>query len=176
MKPLILILLAAVCAAAQNPTIADIARQERARRTQDKSTKVYTIEDIRSAEPAVAEPEKAPAKDAPAPAPAKAPEAATTVPAATAAPAGPDPVQQWLQETGKVRDQIRDLIDQEAKAQIEINAITNRIYAPVTSQSDKDKATAELQVAKQKLVAIRVQLDKNRKDLQTREAQGPPKK
>ena len=173
MKPLILILLAAVWASAQNPTIADIARQERARRAQGKSTRVYTIENTRSAEPAAAEPEKAPQQ---AVAPAAKPAEAGTPAGTAAAPTGPDPVKQWLDETGKIRDEIRDLMEQETKTQLEINTITNRLYAPVTSQSDKDKAATELRAATQKLIDIRVKLDKNRKDLQAREAQGPPKK
>src|SRR5262245_54216194 len=55
MKALVLILLAASYAAAQNnPTIADIARQERARRGQTAGTKVYTTADIKTLPPSLA--------------------------------------------------------------------------------------------------------------------------
>ena len=184
MKPLILILLAATYAAAQNPTIADIARQERARRAQSTGAKVYTI---KAAPPAATE----------TPAGAGAPPAAGTAPAgpttgappanpvtgpaaptadATTEVAGADPVKQWLEEMEKLRARIRQLVDQETSTQLEINTITNRVYAPVTSVPERERAQAELGVVQNRLVSIREELARARVELQVREQDGPPKK
>ncbi|HVQ64685.1 MAG TPA: hypothetical protein VMT78_09115 [Terriglobia bacterium] len=191
MKPLILMLLVATYAAAQKPTIADIARQERARRGQSNSTKVYTTADIKTPAPKGTEPTPT-AAPAPAAAPAvtstaaaaPAPAATTSTPAATAPPkepvpapaAGPDLVQQWTIETEKLRTQIRELIDQEAVAQLDINVIMNRVNAPVTSVGERDRALKDLEVAQNKLTATRDQLLRKRSELQARELQGPPRK
>jgi Spy/CpxP family protein refolding chaperone len=188
MKALILILLAASYAAAQNkPTIADIARQERARRAESAGTKVYTMADIKTLPPSTA-PEpglgNTPAAliDAPAvgtlPVAGAAPAAGATPATAAATPETPkeDPVQKWLAETEKLRAQLRQLIDQESATQLEINQITNRIYTPVTSVSDRDRAQNELGIAQVRLQALRDQITKARAELQTREQEGPPKK
>lgn len=189
MKPLILILLAATYAAAQQtPTIADIARQERARRSENAATKVFTTADIKKSDPkaeAEAQPDAAAPTaqtapgTAPAGAPAGAPAAPAKEPAAAAAPAtppGPDPVQQWLAETDKLRAEVRETIDREAVTQLEINSILNRVNAPVSSVAEKDRALAELGAAQNRLAAVRDQLAKKRSELQARELQGPPKK
>jgi len=190
MKPLILMLLVATYAAAQKPTIADIARQERARRGQSNSTKVYTTADIKTPAPQGTEPTPT-AAPAPAAAPAvtsttaaaPAPAATTSTPATTTppkepvpAPAGPDLVQQWTIETEKLRTQIRELIDQEAVGQLDINVIMNRVNAPVTSVGERDRALKDLEVAQNKLTATRDQLLRKRSELQARELQGPPRK
>ena len=189
MKPLILMLLVATYAAAQKPTIADIARQERARRGQSNSTKVYTTADIKTPAPqgteptptAAPAPAAAPAvtSTAAAAAPAAAPAATTPTPAKEPVPApaaGPDLVQQWTIETEKLRTQIRELIDQEAVAQLDINVIMNRVNAPVTSVGERDRALKDLEVAQNKLTATRDQLLRKRSELQARELQGPPRK
>jgi hypothetical protein len=188
MKPLILILLAATYAAAQTPTIADIARQERAKRGQSTSSKVYTIK--APPPPVVVDPlTGAPVPDT-APAPgtvpaagaAPAPGAAPATPAATAAPAaapetpGDDPVRRWLEDTEKLRAKIRQLADQEMATQLEINSVTNRIYAPVTSVPERDRAQAELGVVQNRLAGIREELSRARLELQVREKDGPPKR
>ena len=185
MKPLILILLAATYAAAQTPTIADIAREERARRAPSTSNKVYTTADIKTPEPKVEvdaagapAPEGAPAAAAATPAAAGA-ATSTSAPAAANTPAtapAVDPLQQWLAETDKLRNQIREIIDQEAVAQLEINSIQNRVNAPVTTVAQKDRALTELGVAQGKLTGIREDLSKKRAELQARELAGPPKK
>ena len=195
MKALILILLAAVYAAAQNPTptVADIARQERARRAQAKSSKVYTTEDIRttpaptetdpaanpdagaapgSPDPASLTPGPAPNTPGPTPAPAPAPPVISPPPAAS----GQDPVQQWMLENEKLRQQLRDLMDQEATTQLEINAAANQLNAPVSSQSAKDQAAANMKSAQDKLAGIREKISKGRNELQARESAGPPRK
>jgi len=187
MKALILILLTASYAAAQNsPTIADIARQERARRAESGGTKVYTMADIKTLPPTVPEPGlgNTPAAmiDAPAvgtlPVAGAAPTAGATPATAAATPETPkeDPVQKWLAETEKLRAQLRQLIDQESATQLEINQITNRIYTPVTSVPDRDRAQNELGIAQVRLQALRDQITKARAELQAREQEGPPKK
>lgn len=188
MKALVLILLAASYAAAQsNPTIADIARQERARRGQAAGTKVYTTADIKTLPPSPA-PEpglgNTPAVliDAPAvgmlPVAGAAPAPGVTPAATAAAPETPkeDPVQKWLAETEKLRTQLRQLVDQESATQLEINQITNRIYTPVTSVPERDRAQNELGIAQVRLQALREQISKARVELQAREQEGPPKK
>ena len=163
-------LLIAVGASAQNPTVADIARQVRAQKGASKSTRVYTTEDIRTTPVAEAEPDKAtpaaPATETPAP-------AAETAPATTPAL---DPLQQWLADTEKLRAHIRELMDQELVVQLEINKVTNEVYAPDTNQTARDRALAALDAAQQKLVGVRGQIAKSRLELQALEQQGPPKK
>jgi hypothetical protein len=170
MKPLILILLGAVFAAAQSPTIADIARERRALQAQGRSSKVFTTADISPTA-------TAPAADA---SPAATPDPAATegAPAAQSTPEAPavDPLQAWLSETEKLRERIRDLMDQEAKAQLDINSVTNRVFAPDTNETARTQAQTELASAQQKLVGVRDLLSKSRSELQARELQGPPKK
>jgi hypothetical protein len=192
MKPLILILLAATYAAAQNPTIADIARQERARRAQNPTTKVYTTKDVTPASPAVVDPEAtvAPGTTIPVAVPTANPAApglagpagpAAAQPLAPAAvapevPGGVDPVQKWLEDTEKMRANLRQMVDQETAAQLEINAITNRVYAPVTSVPERNRAQSELGLAQTRLQTLRDQIAKARAELAARELEGPPKK
>jgi hypothetical protein len=174
MKPLILILLTATYAAAQEPTLADYARQERARQrdAQSKNIRVYTTEDIRTTPPADAAAAK-PAGDG-------AVEAATTpaTPAASPATATPavDPVQEWFAETEKLRSQIRELIDREATSQLDINRFTNDVYAADTNETARDRARSDLAMAQQRLTDVREQLAKSRLELQKREQEGPPRK
>ena len=52
----------------------------------------------------------------------------------------------------------------------------NQVFAPLTTQTARDQAQAELQAAQQKLQEIRVDLEKAREELQARETAGPPKK
>jgi hypothetical protein len=187
MKVLILILLAAVYAAAQAPTVADVARKARARRAQSRNTKVYTTDDIRTTVPPSAEvdPAAVPAEGTLAEgAPVATPEVPVPAPTAVAAAETPvsdsapveDPVQQWLGENEKMREQLRDLMDQENVTQLEINALTNQINAPVTSQTAKDQAASGLQLAQERLKVTRERITKLRQELQARESQGPPKK
>jgi regulator of replication initiation timing len=95
-----------------------------------------------------------------------------------AAPEAPkeDPVQKWLAETEKLRAQLRQLMDQESATQLEINQITNRIYTPVTSVPERDRAQNELGIAQVRLQALRDQITKARAELLAREQEGPPRK
>jgi len=181
MKPLILILLAATYASAQTPpaqtlSLADFARQERARQrdAQNKNIKVYTTEDIRTTVPAAVDAEGKPVAGI---------EIATQVaPPATPAAATPeakptvDPVQLWFAETEKLRATIRELMDREALNQLEINRITNEVYKPDTNETAVARARAELGVAQTQLTTTRELLAKTRLELQNRETEGPPKK
>jgi hypothetical protein len=165
MKPLILILLAAVVVQAQ--TIADLARRERARQAQLQTTKIFTTEDVKSkgsTETAEARPVENPTPVAPAAAPAT-----PAVPAI-------DPVQQWAEETGKLRTRVRELDAQETAALLEINAASAQINAPITSQSAKDQAQRTLEASQQKLVTIRAELTRTRSELQEKDLLGPPPK
>lgn len=175
---MILILLGATYAAAQNPSLADFAREERARQrevqtknTDIQSIKVYTTEAIRTTPPADD-------AAAPAAAPGDASQAPATAPAAEATPATPtvDPVQQWFADNEKQREKIRELIDREATDQLEINRISNEVYKPDTRESDRDRARTQLGQAQDRLAQTREQLAKARLDLQKREQDGPPKK
>lgn len=172
MKPLILILLAAVFA--QGQTIADAARRERERQAQLKTTKIFTSADLKSKDSSFAvesKPVENPTPDA------------AAAPASTAA-AAPDPVrmldsdyvQQWQQETAKLRTQVRDLLDQETATQLEMNAASAQINAPITTQSAKDQAQRTLEGSQQKLLGIRSELAKARSELQEKDLAGPPVK
>src|SRR5688500_7210364 len=109
MKPLILILLTAVVAQAQS--IVEVARRERARQAQVQTTKVFTSEDLKSKASKPAADAKPVENATPAPPPV----------AVTAAEPVVDPVQQWTQDTAKLRAQVRDLLDQEMATQLEMN-------------------------------------------------------
>jgi predicted nucleic acid-binding Zn-ribbon protein len=162
MKPLILILLAAVWGQAQ--TIADLARIERARQAKVQSTITVTTDDLKKAEPA----------EAPAPAPAEADKAATE--ATTAAPAPPvdDPVAKWNEEMGGLRAKIRSLQDQESALQLQINDLTNRVFAPVTSQSARAQSQSALDAAQRQLATVRADMASARLQVQHMEEVGPP--
>ena len=181
MKPLILILLAATYASAQdpNPTLADFARQERARQrdVQNKNVKVYRTEDIRTTVPVDAEgkPIMTGGEVAAEVAPPAAPAASQTTDAKAATPQN-DPVQQWYTDTEKLRATIRELMDREATDQLEINRVTNEVYKPDTNESDRSRAQAALAAAQTQLTTTRDLLAKARFELQKRETEGPPKK
>jgi len=171
MKPLILILLAAVCAQAQ--TIADAARRERARQAQARTNKIYTSEDIKGIGTKGA---TLPVEN-PAPGAAAAAEGvvAATNPAATPTPTTTvDPFEQWTQETTKLRTQVRELLDQETAIQLEINNATAQINAPVTTQSLKDQAARVQLAAQEKLITVRAELTRIRAELAEKDLAGPP--
>ena len=165
MKPLILILLAAVFA--QGQTIADAARRERARQAQVKTTKVFTTEDLKSKNAGTVQvvPVENPT-----------PEGTPAVPAPPTPEPTIDPLQKWTQETAKLRTQVRDLMDQETATQLQMNAASAQINAPITTQSAKDQAQRTLESSQQQLLAIRSELAKARAELQEKDLAGPPVK
>ena len=171
MKPLILILLATVCAQAQ--TVADAARRERTRQAQVRTTKVFNNDDLkRLGKGGTVEVVPAVPVETPAPAAGGAPGALAS---ATPAP-GVDPLQQWQQDTAKLRTQVRDLMDQETAIQLAINSASAELNAPKTTQSAKDQAARVLETSQQKLVVIRSDLTRLRSELQEKDLAGPPAK
>ena len=164
MKPLILILLTAVWANAQ--TLVDLARQERARQAQIRNTRIYTNKDIKTT----------PQKSEEVTTPESAPEVPPAQPAPAPAEVAPDPALKWNEDMDKLRTKVRGLLDQETSAQLEINQLTNKFFAPVSSQSERAKVQSDLEVAQKQLSALRDDLKKNRADLEQRELQGPPRK
>jgi hypothetical protein len=186
MKPLILMLLAATFASAQEatptpptPSLADYARQERARQreVQGKNIKVYTTEDIRTTVPDPSVTGEPATQVAPAATVAPPASTATAVPTELKPTPPPvDPAVQWQADTEKLRALIRELIDREATNQLEINRVTNEVYKPDTNETARDRARADLAGAQQQLSATRELLAKSRLELQQREFEGPPKK
>ena len=174
MKPLILILLAATFAAAQTPTIADIARQERARRAPSTGSKVYTTADIKKTAPETADAQ--PIMGTVATSTPATPATSAPVREPAAATLEKDPVQDWLADTEKLRVEIRGLMDKEAVSQLAIYDVVNKSNAAVTTVADRDRALADLGVAQKSLAELRDQISKKRSELQARELQGPPKK
>src|SRR5688572_28898251 len=194
MKPIIVMLLLAISVQAQ--TLADIARQERERRAKLKPTRVITGEGVRPTAPAVegSKPGEArPAEAKPAVAnegdkaanpaatdkPATATEKSQAAPAQPApappAPAKPDPAAAYNAELEKLRSRIRELQDQETTLQLQINQLTNQIFAPITDQASKDQAQARLGEVQQRLTSTRAELDQSRRTLDSLQLQGPPK-
>ena len=166
-----MILLAGIWAQAQTQTIADFARQERARQAKVQSTRVITTDDLKRADVTAAPAEKEPAKDA-----AKEPSKDGAKPAAAPAAAASDPIKEWNEQVAKIRARIRELQDQDTATQIEINAVTNKVYAPVTTEAARTQAQAALAAAQKKLTEIRDETLLTRTKLQEMEAQGPAKK
>ena len=164
MKALIFILLAAMTAEAQ--TIADVARKERERRAQAKTVRVITSADIKKTGAAPAA--------APTPVPAKPSDAAK--PAETPGKSPLDIIEEWDAQMQKVRAAIRELQDQETALQLQVNAFTNQVYAPVTTVAARNQAQANLAQAQTNLVTVRKELAETRLKLQQMEAQGPAKK
>jgi hypothetical protein len=162
MKPLILILLAAVSVEAQS--IVEVARQERARQAQVQSRRVFTSENTRGT--AVATPAKpaTPAATQPAPTPNA---AAPTTPAV-------DLAKKFADDVALLRTRIRGLQDQDAAIQLQINDLNTKFFAPVSDQASKEQAQAQLAVAQQQSITVRQELALARAQLQQMEAQGPP--
>ena len=87
-----------------------------------------------------------------------------------------DPVKEYNDLLQKLRARVMVLQDDEAATQLQINDLTNQINAPVVDQATKDQTLALLGDARQKLAAVRLELDQTRKTLDTMQLQGPPKK
>jgi hypothetical protein len=183
MKPLIVILLMAISVQAQ--TLADIARQERARRAQINSTNRVVTSVVSIPEPAAqpAPAETKPAEGKPAegkPTAGKPGEAKPAEPAANAAkpatPAPPavDPVKEWNARADQVRRRVQELQDQETALQLQLNQITNQVFAPVIDQATKDQAQARLGEIQNQLTATRAELDQTKRTLDSMVQQGPP--
>ncbi len=153
MRAFLVILLVAVSVHAQS--LADAARKERERRAHLKSAPVIQAEGAPSPAGAKAEEGKKPQE------PPKTPV---------------DPVKEYNDLLQKLRARVMVLQDDEAATQLQINDLTNQINAPVVDQATKDQTLALLGDARQKLAAVRLELDQTRKTLDTMQLQGPPKK
>jgi hypothetical protein len=174
MKPLILILAVAISAEAQS--LADAARQERARQAQHKSTRVFS--DVNAHVVKSAAPAETPAasgakpKTAAAPAGAAAP-TGTTAAAMAATAAAVDP---FAEEMQKLRIRVRALEDQETSLKIQIVETTNQVYAPLTDQASHNDALTRLGEVQVKLADVQKTLSQTRSDLQQMEIQASAKK
>jgi len=153
MKPLTLILLVSLSCGAQ--TLVDAANQERARQAKLKSTRVYTDQNAHTIRPLVVL--SAEAKAPPTP---PAPVAQAAAPAASAL----SPAENELLQ--KNRAKLRALEDQETAVKIQINDLTNQVYAPVTDQTTKDQGLNKLGDAMTKLTTIQRDIDQTRISLQ----------
>lgn len=156
-------LLVAVSLEAQS--VADVARRERERHARVHPTQVITSTESTKVEPPKAaeaskEPSKDVAKDA----------------AKTPAPAQVDPVQLWNNQLNQLRAKIRALQDQEMALMLQQNQATNQVYAPVTDPVAQQRALDQVGEIKDKLAALRKDLDESKKTLDAMQLQGPPKK
>ncbi len=153
MRVFLVILLVALSVHAQS--LADAARKERERRAHLKPAPVLQAE------------------GAPSPAAAKTDEGKK----AEEPPKTPvDPVKEYNDQLQKLRARVMVLQDDETATQLQINDLTNQINAPVVDQATKDQTLALLGDARQKLAAVRLELDQTRRSLDTLQLQGPPKK
>jgi hypothetical protein len=178
MKPLILLaLMLSTAVGVQAQTIADAARKERERqaRVQTQTTRVFTTEDAKR-NSTVPEPKPEDSRLPPGAKPedAAAADAADAAEAAAAPAPAVDPVQQWTEETGKLRTKVRQLMDQERALQLEMNRASAQMNAPVTTQSAKDQAAKTLEASQTKILGIRSELAKNQEELREKDLQGPP--
>jgi hypothetical protein len=167
MKPLILVLLVTISVQAQ--TLVDAAKQERARQAKLKSTRVFTDQNAHVVQPLGASP---PAAKPPAPAAENVQPAVPPVSPATPAPA----TSANDEQIQKARARLRALEDQETAVKLQINDLTNQVYAPVTDQTTKDQALNKLGDAMTKLTVIQRDIDQARISLQELEAKPAAKK
>lgn len=170
MKPLILILVVAISAEAQN--LADAARQERARQAQHKSTRVFS--DVNAHVVKSSTPAEAPAASSAKPKTAAGSAATGTAAAAmAAATAAVDPIAEEMQ---KLRIRVRALEDQETSLKLQIVETTNQVYAPLTDQATHNEALTRLGEVQVKLADVQKTLASTRSDLQQLEIQAAAKK
>lgn len=171
MKPLIVILLLAISVQAQ--TLADAARKERERQAKFKPTRVIIAEGPRTVA-AATDGAKTSAAQPTDHDEAEAGQKATT-PAEQPAAAKPDPMVEYNAQLDKLRARIRQLQDQETALQLQVNQLTNQVFAPIIDPAAKDQAQARLGQVQQQLTSTRVELDQTKKTLDAVQLQGPPK-
>jgi len=143
-----------VAISVQAQTIADAARQERARQARLKST--ITIKEVGTAPPSQAD---------------KAPDGKKLE-----KPPAPDPVEVWNGKMDQLRAQIKDLQDQQTALQLQKTQLQNQVYAPVVDPAAKDQAQAQLNDTLQQLSKVDADLDSAKRDLDAMQLEGPPKK
>jgi hypothetical protein len=163
MKPLILILLLALSAEAQS--LADAARRERERQAQVRSTRMITNDDIQ-----VLEITAAPSQPADA-APAVPAQVTSAQPQITPV----DPAEKYREDLERVRARVRELQDLEVALQLQVNQLTNQLFAPVTDQGTRDQAQMRIGEVQSRLTLLRGELGQSQRTLADMVAQGPPR-
>jgi hypothetical protein len=156
MKPLIMILLVALTAEAQ--TLAEAARQERQRQERVQSTRTITNADLNAPDARITEIRPvAPAET----------EASTS-------PSAQGSALQYREQLERTRARVRDLQDQEVALQLQVNQLTNQLFAPVTDQGSRDQAQSRIGEAQNRLTSLRGELAQSQRQLADLVAQGPP--
>jgi hypothetical protein len=178
MKPLILILFVATSAQAQN--IADAARQERARQSQIKSTRVFSDANTHTMKPITpAAPPASPGADGKTPTAAPKGSAAAGVAGAAlnaTAAAAAAPIDPLAEEMQKLRIRVRALEDQETSLKLQISDTTNQIYAPLSDAATHNEALTRLAETQAKLADVQKELAQDRANLQQLEIKSAAKK
>ena len=172
MKPLIsalVIIVAAVSVQAQTGTspLIEAARRERERRAEVKASIDFTDANSHgltggNVTTAIASPAT------------KAAEAADTAAAAAAVAAAaaktpetaPNPWAARDENILRMREKIMGLENQVTAMKLQINELTNQVYAPVTTMIEKDQAQANLGKAQGELLELQTELAHRRDDLQ----------
>ncbi len=173
MKPLILILFVATSVQAQS--IADAARQERARQAQFKSTRTFSDANTHVVKPIA--PAEVPATPAAGTAAAttkgSTPITGTAGAVLNAAAAAVDPAAEEMQ---RLRIRVRALEDQETSLKLQISDITNQVYAPLTDAGTHNEALTKLGETQAKLADVQRELSQARSNLQQLEIQAAARK
>jgi hypothetical protein len=187
MKPLILVLLFAISAAAQS--LPEVARQERERKANLKTSHVLTTDTVKGQltnSPATGEKPAETRPEQPA-TPANAPEAAKPASASSAPATAPSPAQteaknandeavkKYAEELSRLRARVVQLQDQGTALQLQINDLKNSFLAPVTDTNARAQAQTQLDQAQTQLAATEQELADTRRQVQVLEVQGPPK-
>jgi hypothetical protein len=179
MKSLILILFVATSVQAQS--VADAARQERARQAQSKSTRVFsdanthTVKPITPAEPSLVPVAGSKDLSTSKALPTKNLAAAATGAALNAA-AATAPVDPAAEEMQKLRIRVRALGDQETSLKLQISDATNQIYAPQMDSATRNEALTRLGETQVKLSDVQKELAQARANLQQLEILSAAKK
>jgi hypothetical protein len=162
MKPVVVTLLLAVSLQAQS--LADAARQEKERKSKLQSKVVIAVDNSQS-EPAKPKPEDTKPADAK-------PTQETPKPQ----PAPVDPVKLWNEQLDQLRAKIRGLQDREMALLLQLNEVTNQVYAVVTDATKHEKAQSQLTQIQEQVATVRKDLLEAQKSLDGMMLSGPPKK
>jgi len=169
MKSLAVMLLLTVSLQAQ--TLADAARNERARQAQMRSAHVYQGKGTRTETTT-----PPPAQAAPGAAVPKATKPEPPKPSTPPAPnPTPNPATQRNAEIAKLRAKIAELENQERTLQLQVNQLTNQLLAPVSDQNANNEAQTQIGMAQSKLTAVRAELDLTKKTLDEMQSQDSAK-
>ena len=180
MKALIAILFFCLTAPAQAQSLADLAREERARREKTAVARlavegrVFTNVHLRPAPPLVVPP---PVVDAESPEGEGAGASEGMDLETPNEPAAPTPEETraaWEAAVSEQQSVVQDFEDQEVRQQLEISRIRNVFVAPVTTAAEKNSAEVQMVVAEAALAQIRIDLDEARAALEDLQALEPP--